>query len=280
MIIFGGECFVEDVVVLHPEINNEIKMRMKQRILHNAKGYVLGGLAIVAATLMSCSNKENRYVFNNAQDAVTTCHQELAMLRPMASANIEELAGLTANWIELQDSTMNVMMRDSTLRNDAVLTTDYFATADSIRAEIMRLAMSEKRIMAEVVNLKINVSRKQGDLMQSGQMSEARKFYLDFNKRIIQSAVDVRSQMAKRNGELTDQQRSNYRWLLIQPFLVMDNYATAALTPQQENLLVELAEQLPELLAALDGHTDQGDAEKLTSVLSEYFLKSYLKSVL
>ena len=280
MIIFGGECFVEDVVVLHPEINNEIKMRMKQRILHNAKGYVLGGLAIVAATLMSCSNKENRYVFNNAQDAVTTCHQELAMLRPMASANIEELAGLTANWIELQDSTMNVMMRDSTLRNDAVLTTDYFATADSIRAEIMRLAMSEKRTMAEVVNLKINVSRKQGDLMQSGQMSEARKFYLDFNKRIIQSAVDVRSQMAKRNGELTDQQRSNYRWLLIQPFLVMDNYGTAALTPQQEKLLVELAEQLPELLAALDGHTDQGDAEKLTSVLSEYFLKSYLKSVL
>ena len=268
MIIFGGECFVEDVVVLHPEINNEIKMRMKQRILHNAKGYVLGGLAIVAATLMSCSNKENRYVFNNAQDAVTTCHQELAMLRPMASANIEELAGLTANWIELQDSTMNVMMRDSTLRNDAVLTTDYFATADSIRAEIMRLAMSEKRTMAEVVNLKINVSRKQGDLMQSGQMSEARKFYLDFNKRIIQSAVDVRSQMAKRNGELTDQQRSNYRWLLIQPFLVMDNYGTAALTPQQEKLLVELAEQLPELLAALDGHTDQGDAEKLTGVIS------------
>ena len=280
MIIFGGGCFVEVVVVLHHKINNEIKMRMKQRILHNAKGYVLGGLAIVAATLMSCSNKENRYVFNNAQDAVTTCHQELAMLRPMTSANIEELAGLTANWIELQDSTMNVMMRDSTLRNDAVLTTDYFATADSIRAEIMRLALSEKRTMAEVVNLKINVSRKQGDLMQSGQMSEARKFYLDFNKRIIQSAVDVRSQMAKRNGELTDQQRSNYRWLLIQPFLVMDNYGTAALTPQQEKLLVELAEQLPELLAALDGHTDQGDAEKLTGVLSEYFLKSYLKSVL
>jgi hypothetical protein len=271
---------VEVVVVLHPEINNEIKMRMKQRILHNAKGYVLGGLAIVAATLMSCSNKENRYVFNNAQDAVTACHQELAMLRPMASANIDELAGLTANWIELQDSTMNVMMRDSTLRNDAVLTTDYFATADSIRAEIMRLALSEKRTMAEVVRLKVNVSRKQGDLMQSEQMSEAKKFYLDFNKRILQSAVDVRSQMTKRNGELTDQQRSNYRWLLIQPFLVMDNYATAALTPQQENLLVEFAEQLPELLAALDGHTDQGDAEKLTSVLSEYFLKSYLKSVL
>ena len=270
MIIFRGGCFVEVVVVLHHEINNEIKMRMKQRILHNAKGYVLGG----------CSNKENRYVFNNAQDAVTACHQELATLRPMTSANIDELAGLTVNWIELQDSTMNVMMRDSTLRNDAVLTTDYFATADSIRAEIMRLALSEKRTMAEVVNLKINVSRKQGDLMQSEQMSEAKKFYLDFNKRIIQSAVDVRSQMAKRNGELTDQQRSNYRWLLIQPFLVMDNYGTAALTPQQEKLLVELAEQLPELLAALDGHTDQGDAEKLTGVLSEYFLKSYLKSVL
>lgn len=280
MIIFRGGCFVEVVVVLHHEINNEIKMRMKQRILHNAKGYVLGGLAIVTATLMSCSNKENRYVFNNAQDAVTACHQELATLRPMTSANIDELAGLTVNWIELQDSTMNVMMRDSTLRNDAVLTTDYFATADSIRAEIMRLALSEKHTMAEVVNLKINVSRKQGDLMQSGQMSEAMKFYLDFNKRILQSAVDVRSQMTKRNGELTYQQRSNYRWLLIQPFLVMDNYATAALTPQQEQMLVELAQQLPELLAALDGHTDQGDAEKLTGVLSEYFLKSYLKSVL
>lgn len=280
MIIFASGCFVEDVVVLHPEINNEIKMRMKQRILHNAKGYVLGGLAIAVATLMSCSNKGNRYVFNNARDAVTACHQELKSLRPMTCAKINELAVLTANWIELQDSTMNVMMRDSTLRNDAVLTTDYFATSDSIRAEIMRLALSEKRTMAEVVRLKIKVSRKQGDLMQSEQMSEAKKFYLDFNKRILQSAVDVKSQIAKRNGELTDQQRSNYRWLLIQPFLVMDNYAMAALTPQQEKLLIKLAEQLPELLAALDGHTDQSDAEKLTSVLSEYFLKSYLKSIL
>ena len=54
----------------------------------------------------------------------------------------------------------------------------------------------------------------------------------------------------------------------------------AALTPQQEKLLIKLAEQLPELLAGLDGHTDQSDAEKLTSVLSEYFLKSYLKSIL
>lgn len=79
-------------------------------------------------------------------------------------------------------------------------------------------------------------------------------------------------------------QSANYRWLLIQPFLAMDNYATAMLTPQQEQTLTHLAEELPMLLAYVDGkdyaHSPKSETEKLSSVLSEYFLKCYLKSVL
>lgn len=115
----------------------------------------------------------------------------------------------------------------------------------------------------------------------SEQAERIRMFLLmRFNRRIIQNAVVCKEEIT-RNAQLTDVQNANYRWMLVQPFFSIDNYAMAFITPKQERQLLDLAKALPDLLCKLDG-TDPKvatDDEKnnLSAILVEYFIKSYLR---
>lgn len=104
-----------------------------------------------------------------------------------------------------------------------------------------------------------------------------------FNRRIMQNAETCREDIISK-VELTEQQTGNYRWMIIQPFMAIDNYAMAVLTDRQVAILEEMAEELPRLLTYVDGKDYDSvtieETEKLSVVLSEYFLKSYLKSIL
>ena len=83
----------------------------------------------------------------------------------------------------------------------------------------------------------------------------------------------------KAKKRLTDQQRDNYRWMLIQPFMSIDGYSMASLTDGQEKSLLRLSEALPSLFAYLDNTPDSSkDLIKLSEVLSDFFLSSYMKS--
>lgn len=104
-----------------------------------------------------------------------------------------------------------------------------------------------------------------------------------FNRRIVQNAQAVERDV-KKNIALDDQQRANYRWMIIQPFLSIDNFSMAALTKDQEKVLSDIAEKLPRTLSSLDGKdydkSSKEETEKLTTILTEYFLKSYIKQSL
>ena len=101
-----------------------------------------------------------------------------------------------------------------------------------------------------------------------------------FNRRILQNAEACMRDIKARK-QLDGQQRNNYRWMLIQPFMSIDNYSMASLTADQEESFLRLAEELPSLFAYLDG-TPEGsdDLNKMKEILSDFFLSSYLKSVL
>ena len=260
------------------------------------------------AGLTACNSKKQKFEFDHAQEAIAACHQELATVKDQKDATIDELVTRINIWQELQDSTLTLMVRDSTLQNDARLASEFFAVTDSFRMVITRLALAKQRSMADVVKLKVGTSASRKAMLASDEFRSARQYYLDFNRRILQSAETCRNDIkaaikreenqihlsspereqarpkVKTQKPLDTKQSANYRWLLIQPFLAMDNYATAMLTPQQEQTLTHLAEELPMLLAYVDGkdyaHSPKSETEKLSSVLSEYFLKCYLKSVL
>ena len=101
-----------------------------------------------------------------------------------------------------------------------------------------------------------------------------------FNRRIIQNALACKEDILSRR-RLGNTQQANYRWMLIQPFMAIDDYSAAVLTEEQREQLLALSDDLPGLLARLDARKHVRDKENnLTEVLSEYFLKSYLSSIL
>ena len=271
------------VVVLQPENNNEIETGMKQRILHNTRHLIIISSVVLAAAFTGCSHNKHPFVFHTPQEAVVACHEELTKVKQMNSATIDELAQVINTWAELQDSTMSLMMRDSTMTVHNDLANDFFAVADSFRMEITDLALAQKRTMGDVMKLKVATSSNRKAALASEEFKSVRQYYMDFNRRIIQSAENCKNDINAKKP-LTAKQGANYRWLLIQPFLALDNYATAALTEQQIQTLTRLAEELPRLLAYVDGkdydRSPKEETEKLSTVLSEYFLKSYLKSIL
>ena len=122
-----------------------------------------------------------------------------------------------------------------------------------------------------------NVAKNPGN-----EQAERIRMYLmmRFNRRIIQNAI-VCKEYINKNTRLTEVQNANYRWMVIQPFFSINNYAMALITPKQEKQMTELAKVLPDLLCTLDG-ADPNEATadektKLSAILVEYFLKSYLR---
>ena len=101
-----------------------------------------------------------------------------------------------------------------------------------------------------------------------------------FNRRIVQNALACK-QDVENGKKLSHLQRANYRWMLIQPFMAIDDYSTAALTSKQKEELLDMSNELPMLLNKLELEKQTKEEEdKFTKVLSEYFLKSYLSTSL
>ena len=352
---------------------------MKQKITHQIQHFALMGVAVLTMVLSSCGSEEKKFIFYTPQDALTTCHKELSKLRPLKTANINRFAEITNAWLELQDSTLSCIMRDSTARTDTEIAADFFAVTDSFRTQTTRLALSEKRTMPEIVKLKVVTANGRTKMIASTDYKTASEFYeqldaeqlftdmnktlyeyekllttvkpfkkenelydfirnedrcfrsllvflkdipqerlqiitdktsdlfeslyntttanpgnavservmlfltMRFNRRIIQNAEVCRNDI-KKHIKLTEQQANNYRWMIIQPFMTIDNNAMATLTDKQLQTLYEMADELPRLLTYVDGkdfdNSPKEETDKLAGVLSDYFLKSYLKSIL
>lgn len=70
-----------------------------------------------------------------------------------------------------------------------------------------------------------------------------------FNRRIIQNALACQEDILSRRRLGTTQQ-ANYRWMLIQPFMAIDDYSAAVLTEEQREQLLALSDDLPGLPAS------------------------------
>lgn len=101
-----------------------------------------------------------------------------------------------------------------------------------------------------------------------------------FNRRIVQNALACKEDVEV-GKKLDIKQRANYRWMLIQPFLSIDDYSTAALTGEQRKQLLDIANELPSLLNKLELEKQTKEQEdKFTETLSKYFLKTFFSTTL
>lgn len=103
------------------------------------------------------------------------------------------------------------------------------------------------------------------------------------NRRIIQNATSCYQQV-KNGTKLSQYASGNYRWMLMQPFMAIDQTSMAAITDGQIKSMKEIAKELPVLLAELDGNErrkiSKEESDKLSAILSEFFLNTYLKMIL
>lgn len=95
-----------------------------------------------------------------------------------------------------------------------------------------------------------------------------------YNRRVIQNAQTCMENIDDK-VKLNELQKGNYRWMLIQPYMIIDDYAASCLTPQQVELLLKGADDLPKYLSAV-GHADQAETKKMIDKVTQFFLRSFL----
>ena len=116
---------------------------------------------------------------------------------------------------------------------------------------------------------------------KSDEVNDRTMLYLTmrFNRRIMQNAIACREDILN-NRKLSREQRVSYRWMLIQPYVSLDDYSTAALTRKQREELMVISKELPILLSRLDNKKTEEEKDKLSNTLADYFLKSYISATL
>lgn len=350
---------------------------MKKALFNSINGVFYVVLFAAATFVAACSNS-NKYSFETCTDALKTCQSELSKIRSLESANVNDLADITASWLELQDSTVSCFIKDTIAVSNDEITNSFFMLADSFRTEITRLATSQRRTLPDILTIKYQVAhktkrfdqenfdaacrfydgiekdepyktieetlteydnllnnatqfKKEAQLLdfiqkedrcfrslmlflkevptgklqsltnktsdlfenlyrnasveQDNKVNERVMIYLTmrFNRRIVQNAETCR-QDVKKKAQIKDELAFNYRWMLLQPYMTIDNYAMALLTNEQMKTLTSISQELPMLLTQLDGKdytkATREETEKLNEMLCDYLLQSFLKTTL
>lgn len=118
----------------------------------------------------------------------------------------------------------------------------------------------------------------------SNEVNERVMIYLTmrFNRRILQNAEVCRKNI-KEEVALTDELAGNYRWMIIQPYMSIDNYGLALLTDKQVRSMGKMADELPELLSYVEGKdfkkTPKEEQKRLRKILADYFLKTFVNGL-
>jgi hypothetical protein len=90
------------------------------------------------------------------------------------------------------------------------------------------------------------------------------------------------------NGvKLNETVAQNYRWMLLQPFFSIDEMSMAALSSGQQQLLHDIAQDMPELFAKLENYLPKKQSvkgkkasdTKFIDVITLYILKFHIKSI-
>ena len=102
-----------------------------------------------------------------------------------------------------------------------------------------------------------------------------------YNRRILQNAEVCRDQIM--NGlKINPVIARNYRWMLMQPYFTIDELSMAALSTGQQQLMRDIAQDMPELYQKLDKCPVKGQGNELLFLdkISVYLLKTHIKNVI
>lgn len=94
------------------------------------------------------------------------------------------------------------------------------------------------------------------------------------NRRLVQNTQSC-IESIKRRDKLTDKQQEAYYWMLIQPYIAIDSFGMAVLTPEQEKTLLSYADEIQRM----EQTHKLGKNHRKLSDMSNLILKLYISGL-
>lgn len=103
------------------------------------------------------------------------------------------------------------------------------------------------------------------------------------NRRVIQNAEVCYDDVHKNLRLLSPEKKLQYRWMIIQPLLTINNEGMMLLDKNQKKFLTKLSDELVQLLLALDDNYNRKDKEKIAQIddeMNKFYMNIWLQTTL
>lgn len=328
-------------------------------------------IVFVLTFLASCSTQKEKIHFTSSDDAVKQYRMLLSNIKEEKTISADSLSLQLVQWKEMSDSVLAYLNNDTIKRCHYYPISDYNQIRDSIKMELLRLAVSRQRTYSDVLSCKLSnsiASFIDDDVKRISEQSESffasldtitlqkssckniLKTYKDFlnkteasgihskqqllafitkedilfrsfllhindvekysvaditkkteqvclqiiecaknkeisstelmvylnrrtNRRMLKNAWACIEQL-KRNQSIDADTRKAYFWMILQPYMSIDNFAMSVLTKGQQEEFKKLARQTPKVIEGLsnDLNMDKSSIQNLPNL----FLKLYI----
>jgi hypothetical protein len=144
-------------------------------------------------SMTACSDKSD-YHFKNSSDALKQYRDFHHSIAAVPQTNAEQLADFICQWQELSDTVYNYIKKDPAFTAHVALSMDFHVTSDSVRNELLRLAMDCS--LSDVAYVKMHTSPYRDDAELDLIKKKATTFFAALDKQPIYNQGNAREKVA------------------------------------------------------------------------------------
>ena len=149
----------------------------------------MGLMALAVITMLSGCQKKGVRV-KDVNGALAVCKSELTVLQSKSSASIDELVEYINLTEQMEDSIISFSMRDTAYAANQKMQDEVLNVSDSLRTEILRLAFSKPRSLADVVFIKTNTANGAKKFIDEKSQKQADRFFAKLDNNATYKDLD------------------------------------------------------------------------------------------
>jgi hypothetical protein len=149
----------------------------------------MGLMALAVITMLSGCQKKGVRV-KDVNGALAVCKSELTVLQSKSSASIDELVEYINLTEQMEDSIISFSMRDTAYAANQKMQDEVLNVSDSLRTEILRLAFSKPRSLADVVFIKTNTANGSKKFIDEKSQKQADRFFAKLDNNATYKDLD------------------------------------------------------------------------------------------